>query len=225
MRLPYFIVFQIISLVMALVYYRHIRLFSLQVMLPLMAFVCTIEIVAANIGVNLSVYNIYVFISPVFYYILFFNIIRFKPVFKKVYIAIAILCITLFAYDYFFLRPGDFNAYSMMGAMITYIILSCIVLAQIITDDTRHISLLKEPYFWLTTGIIIFSLVSVVVLGLYTFIARNAIQIFGKNMHRIIMPLANVVLYSCWSYSFYLCKVHSNKIASLNFPKTADSVR
>jgi hypothetical protein len=211
MSLPYFVVFQIVSLITALIYIRSIRLFGLQVMVPLLFFVCGIEILASNphwwdSDTNIQVHRIYILVSPVFYFFLFLNILKFKAGFKKIYLTVFIVCFIFFIVDYFSIKPGKFNYYSLAISMISYLILSCIVLSQIVSDDTRHLHLTKEPYFWITTGIIIFGLVTVVIIGLHAYIVKNKIQLGGNNLHRVIMPMANVVLYSCFAYAFYLCK-------------------
>jgi ABC-type dipeptide/oligopeptide/nickel transport system permease component len=103
----------------------------------------------------------------------------------------------------------------MAISMIAYLILSCISLFQTVSDDTRKISLTKEPYFWIATGMIVFSIVTIVITGLHTYIVENKIQIAGKNIHHVIMPMVNVVLYSCFAYSFYLCRSYNERDQSL----------
>lgn len=211
MRLPYFVIFQILSLVMSLVYFRHIRKFGMQLMVPLLVLICGIEITATNMNPNIHVYNLYPLISPVFYFLLYLNIIRMQPKLRAIYIFVSIVSLIFFIFDYFFIKPGQFNYYSMIVSMVEYFILSCIVLYQLVTDDTKQAGLTNEPYFWFAAGTIVFSVVSVVVIGLYPYILRNQLQIFGKNAYRIIMPMVNVFMYSCFAYAFYLCKKYDSK--------------
>lgn len=212
MRLPYFIIFQVLSLVMALIYLKHLRKLGLLVMVPLLFLVCTVELVATNNNPNIEIYNFYIMVSPLFYSYLFIRILQMKSAWKKMYIIMSVFLGIFFIWDYFFINRGQFNYYSMAISMIAYIILSFIALVQMVSDDTRHVSLTREPYFWIATGIIVFSIVTIVITGLHTYIVENKIQIAGKNIQRVIMPMVNVILYSCFAYSFYLCKNYSAKV-------------
>ena len=218
MRAPYYIFFQLLSLVVALIYFKQLRKFSLQVMVPLLIFVCTIELLATNVfkAYNLHVYNIYAVFSPLFYFFLFSKLIRFSSAARYAYIAISIISFFFFLLDYFFIKPGEYDYYSAVVSLIEYLFLGCIVLSQLVMDDNKRIGLSHEPYFWIVTGIIIFSLVTIVILGLHSYILRNDIKIFGKRAYRVIMPMVNVIMYSCFAYAFYLCKTYEAKLFNRN---------
>jgi len=221
MKLPYYIVFQIISLILSLVYFKQIRKFSLQVMVPLLFMVCIIELVATNIFpiYNLHVYNLYAVFSPLFYFYLFSRMIRFSKNAWLAYITFSIISFIFFLVDYLFIKPGEYDYYSSLVSLIEYLLLGCLVLSQLVMDDTKRLGLTHEPYFWIVTGIIIFSLVTVVVLGLHSYILRNDIRIFGERAYRVIMPMVNVIMYSCFAYAFYLCKTYEAKLLQTGYPK------
>ncbi len=217
MNFAYYIVIQLISLLIGLIYFRYIKLFALQVMVPLLFFVFGIEIIATNAGLfgfktNLYIYNTYVLLSPIFYFVLFLRLIKFQPKFKKIYITTSLVFFLFFIVDYFSIKPSEFNYYSLTISMVAYIILSLILLFQIVTDDTRQVPLVSEPYFWIASGIILFGLVSIIMLGLHTYIVRHQIRIGGVAIYRIIMPMVNAVLYSCFAYAFYLCKSYFTRM-------------
>jgi ABC-type dipeptide/oligopeptide/nickel transport system permease component len=69
----------------------------------------------------------------------------------------------------------------------------------------NYFELSKHPYFWTAAGLLIFSLGTLVVLGMNQFIRINNLTIVNKALYRTIMPVLNVILYSSYSYAFYLC--------------------
>jgi hypothetical protein len=215
MSLPYHEYFQLLALAMAAINYRYLRLWRLQVMLPLMIFTCTIEILATNMHLlglttNWPVYNLYVLISPVMYFILFWNMLLLNKRGKKIYLVIAAISMVFALYDYFFIE-GLFDSYSMVLALIQHVVLSFMVLSQLSMEEANENTLLAEPYFWVAAGILLFAVVSVVILGLQPYILKKGIKLFSQNLYRAVMPMVNVVLYSCYSYAFYLCRKHRQR--------------
>jgi hypothetical protein len=210
MNLGYFHFFEYLSLVMSLVYYRGLKAYSLQLMVPLLLIVCCIETVAAYYselglpsvqGVN----NLYILISPFFYFLLFYKMIRPEGKFALVYWGIALLTIAFMAYDLF---DSDFfnliNTPTIVVSLTEHVILSLLVLFKLFSNESREVILPKEPYFWIAMAILIFSLVTIVTMGLHPVIYKNKVTIFGKSAYRVIMPMVCVIMYSCYSYAFFL---------------------
>lgn len=222
MSMRYYIWVQILSLIVALLYFKEIRRFGLHVMMPLLFLVCCVEITAVNckafgLYTNIPIYNVYVLLSPFLYYYLFLNLIKFKPGYKTFYLSTAILLLVFFICDYFFIKPGEFNYYTMIASLISYVVLSFIVLGQIVTDESKDVKLLNEPHFWIAGSIIVYSMVSIVITGLHSYTVEHKIQIAGKNIHVVIMPIVNVVLYGGFAYAFYMCKRSISKPANEQF--------
>lgn len=108
--------------------------------------------------------------------------------------------------DFYFLQGVSmFNTYSLILIMLLNIVFSVLILVNFFLFDERTIDFLKHPYLWINSGILIFSLGTLVVLGLQHYIEANKIVIGNKNAYRQIMPILNVILYSAYSYAFLLC--------------------
>jgi ABC-type Co2+ transport system permease subunit len=95
--------------------------------------------------------------------------------------------------------------------MLFNIFFCCITLLKyaLVEDSMYHF--FKTPYFWVSSGLLIFSLATLVVLGLQNYILSHRVQIQQINVYRIVMPIANIVLYSAYSYAFILCRPHQLK--------------
>lgn len=213
MIVKYFQYFQFFSLVMAIINYRWLRAHSLGVMLPLLLLVCVVETLAANHTIfhptsNIAIYNIYQVGAPVFFFILFQNILRFRGWKFRVYLAIAILTMLFVLYDWLYLEWGGFVMYTAVLNMIWQISLSIMVLAMLVTDESKQLPLTREPYFWIAGNILWFTLVSIVIIGLYPYLSKSGIKLFGKAVYKSVMPVANVFYYSGFAYAIYLCRKH-----------------
>jgi hypothetical protein len=129
---------------------------------------------------------------------------------RNIYLAITAISMLFAFYDYFFIE-GLFDSYSMVFSMVQHIILSFMILSQLSMEEVSENSILSEPYFWIASGILLFSVVTVVTLGLQPYILKKGIKLFSQNFYRAVMPMVNVVLYSCYSYAFYLCRKHRQR--------------
>lgn len=213
MRVVYFQYFQYLGLLTALLYYRGLRAWSLGMMLPLLLFVCIIETLAANyrafgMTTNVPFYNIYLAISPVFYFILFQKMLRLRNRHLRLYLLAVAATMIFVVYDYFFIEPGRVNVYTTVVTLIEQLVLSFMVLAMLVTDDSRPVQLVHEPYFWIAGAILLFTLVTIVIQGLQPYIYRSGLLLAGKPVYKVIMPIVNVVFYSCYTYAIYLCQKH-----------------
>lgn len=213
MHISYYQYFQYLSLLIALIWYKDLKRFSLQWMVPLLISVACIESLATNylnmgLTTNVPIYNVYLLVSPVFYFLMFRAVIGFKGRYRAIFDVVVVASMIFFIADFFSAGQSGFNSISYIISAVEYMLFSCILLSKLIMDDTRPVYLVREPYFWIAAVVIIFSLVAVVITGLHSFIVRNHVTLFGKNLHRVIMPMVNVVMYSGFSYAFYLCRKH-----------------
>ena len=158
------------------------------------------------------IYNYYLLVSyPLFLHI-YLNMLAYKGRARLNYIATGFFILSLFLINYLFIQGSRvFNSYSLIVTNISYTILSSLVLLRLLKTDDWDIPLQKHPYFWIGGSLIIYSLTMVVILGLQPFILSNKIQIDGKSIYMILSPTVNVILYTCFSYSFFLCQKLTKK--------------
>lgn len=208
--IKWFQYFQILSLVCAILWYRRLKTFSLGWMLPLLAVVCITETVAANFlklgyKANYFIYNIYLLVSAPLYFILFYRMIMPAPRWRLLYLLMAAGTMIFMCINFFSEGRDVFNVSSYVVVLLLHILMCCILLAKLAMDETRQVIFTREPHFWIAAGVLIFSLGTVVILGLQRYIVEHSIKIFGLHLYRVIMPALNVILYSSFTFSFYLC--------------------
>ncbi len=217
MIIGYYIYFQLLSLLLSVIFYRELKNFKLLGFIPLLLIVCVTELLAVNYKLlgwhgNLTIYNIYVIIStPVTCYI-FFQMLMYKGWARALYISASVLLFIFTLLNYLFLQGSvEFDTYSLIVVEFIIAILSLLVIAHLFQEDDVSVLLNHHPYFWIGASTLIFSAVTLIVLGLQQFLLLKQIQIGGVQIYRVIMPAINVFLYSCYSYAFYLCRKLTNK--------------
>lgn len=214
MQIRYYEWFQLLSLLTAIYCHKELKSYSLLLFIPFLFIITGVEFIATNIiylggKSNYSLYNFNLLISVPFYLYIFGQILSLKKKEKTLFSIISILCIVLLLLNFFFLQGSNtFNSYGFLFFEIINIVFSCITLLQLAIDEKTKTALLKKPYFWIAAPTLLFSLGTIVVLGLQQYILSNHIQMDGKSIYRIIVPPLNVLLYTGYTYAFVLCRIH-----------------
>lgn len=201
--------FEYLSFVFSLIYYKGLRAYSLQLMPFFLFYICCSESLASyyvELGMpsTRGFLNVYYFVSAIVFYHFFYIMLRPTGKLRKVYIAVAIVSSVFFVYELFDNDIYVINSLTLVISFLQHVVLSLLLLFKLAFDENSRDSIVKEPYFWIAVGVLIFSLVTIVTMGLQPYIYRNQIKLFGKTAYRIIIPAACVLLYSCYCYAFYL---------------------
>jgi hypothetical protein len=217
MHLPLYFYFEIVCFLIAVIQSKKLAAFSLAMFIPLLFLVCLTEWLAFMVMKegwknNYLIYNVYLLLSTPMQGYLFFTMLKPKSV-KNIIFWILFALLLLFILINFISIQGRniFNTFSIIAIMLFNIFFCCIILLKyaLVEDSMYHF--FKTPYFWISSGLLIFSLATLVVLGLQNYILSHRVQIQQINVYRIVMPIANIVLYSAYSYAFILCRPHQLK--------------
>ena len=206
----YYHFFQYMALFSAIYFYNSLKIYRAGAMLPLLIGVCAIEtssIIVLTIGYqsNHFLYNLYILISSPLYFYMFLFFLNLKGIYRKIYIYITVIITIGFLSNFFFFEGVfKFNTLSIILTSFFTVLLSILLLFKLAVTE-NYINLSKHPYFWIAAGLLIFSLGTLVVLGLNQFIRINKLTIVNKALYVQIMPVLNAILYSSYSYAFYLC--------------------
>ena len=218
MEIKYYQYFQLFSLLMALVCRRGLNTFSLAILIPILILDNITEIVGSNHWAifhtrgNHFVYNIYFLLSTPLYFLLFSRMLGTAPKDRRrLFWGGLALEVFLFV-NYFFIQGAvEFDTFSAQFISLACIILSCLVLTRLAIRKDDEGSLVQDPIFWINAMILLFNLVCVIILGMYTVIIQNKLEISHKNLYLAIIPAANAVLYTGYSYAFLLCQLQTRK--------------
>src|ERR1700742_1726661 len=203
--------FQILSLLLSIVYSRGLRKFKIALFIPLLLIVCVTEFIGINMAYfgwknNYLLYDWYLIISfPITYYI-FYRMLEYSGWIRIIFFSLGSLVLIFFLLNIFFLQgAGRFNTNTLILTEFVTALLSLLVLVKLFKEDDFSIMLYQHPYFWISGATLIFSVSTLVILGLQQYIEAQQLQYDGKNIYRILTPIMNVVLYVSYSYAFFLC--------------------
>jgi len=210
MKLMLYQAFQYVALVAGGFFYVSLKRWKL---LPFL-FICLLAVIIESASKwviykqyssNYFLINLYFLISTPLFLWGYFMQFRLNPLNQKRYKITAFVICILFLLNYLFLEgPVALDTLSIILQQFINILLTCGLLFQMATIEEQF-NLSAEPMFWISAGLLIFSLGTLVVLGMNGFIRLNHITIQNKNLYRVIMPALNIILYTAYTYAFYLC--------------------
>ena len=187
MGIPFHIAFEVAALLVAVFCYKTIKNTPLKWFIPFL-----FGIVCLEIGTYYMVYvlkmqsiRVYNFTLPIeygFYVFLFYSYLQ-GPLIKK---AALFLLIFLLAFSYFnvaFVTAFEsFRIIQMLGSGIV-LLLACSFFVDLFRSE-EEISLLKEPMFWIATGVLFFNLgeLTNILFWQYTYKNPNRAQLAFLHM-------------------------------------------
>ncbi|HVS95774.1 MAG TPA: hypothetical protein VHE54_04785 [Puia sp.] len=218
MEIKYYQYFQLFSLLMAILCRKGLNAFSLGILIPILILDNVTEILGSNYLAlfhthdNYFIYNIYFLLSTPLFFLLFARMLG-GTVREKRRLLWAGAAVEVFLFvNYFFIQGWlDFDTFSAQLVSLACIILSCFVLTRLAIRKDDEGGLLQDPIFWVNAMLLLFNLVSLIVLGIYKYIIQQGLEISHKNLYLAIIPAANAVLYSGYSFAFLLCQLQTSK--------------
>jgi membrane-associated PAP2 superfamily phosphatase len=218
MTLFYFQYFQLFSLLLALLCRKGLNAFSIGILIPILLVDNATEVLGSNYTYifhsvdNYFVYNIYYLLSTPLYLYLFAAMLKGdKRENRRLFIAGVVIEIFIIVNYFLIQHESEFDTFTALLVSLTNIILSCLVLTRLAIRKEEESNLLADPYFWINAMILLFSLVSIIVLGLQKYIALNHIQFGGKSLYFALMEAANAALYTGYSGAILLCQMQRSK--------------
>jgi hypothetical protein len=221
MQISWFEYFQILSLITAIYCWRGLKTCSLLAFIPLLVIVNVAELIAENYlafgwSSNYRVYNLYLLLSTPFFFYLAGKMLFLTRKEAVVFVIVCFLCMVLLCINYGFIQgPIQFNSYSLGLVDMLMIVFSSLCLVRLTVFDQKELNFLREPYFWINSLNLLFCLITLVVLGLQSYILINKIEIANKTLYHAILPVVNAIVYGGYSYAFILCRTQRARSSSL----------
>ncbi len=217
MSITWYQYFELFSLLCALFCLRGLNVFSLGIMIPILLLDNSMEFIATNYHFfgwknNYLTYNLYLLLSTPLFLYLFSILLALRPRQKTAYFTGALLLEALILGNFFFVQgPWEFNTYANLLVQATFIILSALALARLTIGKDDDVSILQDPRFCINAMLLLFSMVTMIVLGSQKYIKLHHIEINHKVLYFAVMPIANAVLYTGYSCAFFLCRMQTSK--------------
>jgi|SRR5450432_10559 hypothetical protein len=220
MQIAWFEYFQILSLFTAIYCWKGLRSCSLLAFIPLLIIVNATELIADNYHAfgwtsNYRIYNLYLLISTPFFFYLAGKMLFLTKREAIIYYIVCILSMILVCINFGFIQGNiQFNSYSLGLIEIMIIVFSGLCLVRLTVFDQKELNFMKEPYFWINSLNLLSGLITLVVLGLQSYILINQIEIANKTLYHAILPAVNAIVYGGYSYAFILCRTQRARSSS-----------
>lgn len=213
MQIRFYLYFEIISLFASFFFYLKKRNKIILYFIPFLFSTVLVEILGGGwtsyewFSKNrFAIYNIFTTIEFLFYSTLFYLELK-KSILKR----IAFFFIPLFALIVFinlaFVQGLNrtFHTYTFLLGSFFIVIFCCCYFYESVLPDKIDDQLSKQPFFWITSGLLIYYLGSVIINALFDYLTTNDLRIEGMRIYGIINNSLNVILYSSFCIAFYLC--------------------
>lgn len=219
MQSAIYLFFQIASLSFAVLLYFQKRDKILLYFIPFLFLTVCIEVFGywstTKDLKNYWVYNVFTTIEFLFYSFLFYLHFK-KPLFKKSVAFFAPTFIIAVIINIFFIQGLNktFNTYTFLLGSFFIVIFCCCFFYESVLPDKIDQQLSRQPFFWITSGLLIFYLGSVIINALFEYLRNNDLQAEGIRIYGIINNILNVLLYGSFCIAFILCP-NNKKTSSL----------
>jgi hypothetical protein len=164
---------------------------------------------------NYRIYNLYLLVSTPFFFYLAGKMLFLTRKEAIIFYIVCILCMLLVCINFGFIEgPIQFNSYSLGLVDIMIIVFSSLCLVRLTMFDQQELNFMREPYFWINSLNLLSCLITLVVLGLQSYILINKIEIANKTLYHAILPAVNAIVYGGYSYAFTLCRTQRARSSS-----------
>jgi hypothetical protein len=206
---PISLLFEFIALLTAIFFFIGKRNKLIGFFIPYLLLTVCVEFVgwkARKWGFRYAMYNIFLIVEIVFYTFIFRMHFK-KRAFKRIAIVFApafiIFCLLNMSVIQGF--NNTLNSYSSLIGSFFIVLFCCFFFYESILPDQIDQQLSKQPFFWISSGLLIFYLGSVIVSALFDYLRSNDLANQGRKIYKIILHSVNVILYSSCCIAFYLC--------------------
>jgi len=152
---------------------------------------------------NPWLYNILLLFQIVILSIMFNSLLTKYIKIKSAIFIIALLMVSLYVYEIW--EHGVFNYNNLTYSVMSVIIVLCsLIYFYLLLKDDSYIQLSRSADFWWIAGLLFFYFGSTVVNLFYSKLSHIMITP-KRSLSYFIFNILNVLLYSCWSYSF-ICR-------------------
>lgn len=210
MSVPF--LFELISLLTAIFCYKDLKATKMVYFIPFLLLTVFVEFIGYlsifyNLGdKNYWIYNIFNIIEFIFYAFLFYQNLKI-PVLKKIVLYFIPLIILFSVYNYVFLQGLDrFHTYTLLFGSFFMVFFCCCYFYEWVLPEQITQNLLKQPFFWICVGLLLFYLGSVIINALFEYLRSSDMLQEGKRIYKFINQTLNLVLYTSFSISFILCR-------------------
>lgn len=161
---------------------------------------------------NFAIYNLFLIIECSVQNLFFYYIIKQHSTLKL----IMVVWLVTFLLVYFTeLIVTHFKAYASTSStlMSVELILASVYYYYLLLKDNAYQNLFIYPSFWWVNGIICFYFGGIACNVFFSYMVLDQTVGISHSVRYVVFNVLNVILYSCWSYSF-ICRYRQRNLSS-----------
>lgn len=211
--MKFYLYFEILSFLISTALYYKKRNNLLLYFIPFLFLTVVIEVIGSGwiltnwfSSYRYAIYNIFTTIEFIFYSSVFYSQFR-KEYFKKIVIVFIPVFTFLVIINLAFLQGLNktFHTYTFLLGSFFVVVFCCCFFYESVLPERIDEQLSKQPFFWISSGLLIYYLGSVIINALFDYLTTNDMKIEGMRIYGIINNSLNVILYTSFIISFFLC--------------------
>ena len=203
------IIFEFISFLISIIFYRFIKDSYMKWFVPFLGFIFIAELINNRFyylhSLTILIHYIIGIAESVFYGYIFYKLSN-RPTQKKGIIIFIILSVIGYVSSYF--THNTSITYFLFNLIISGFLLATIALVYLYTKfvDDDNTLLISESGFWIAFGVSLFYSGISISFSLYDLIYKNNLSLFGQNLLNLVPRILSVFLYISISISIVLCR-------------------
>jgi len=206
------VLFELIALFTSILFYKDLKATKMVYFIPFLLLTVFVDFVGYLLVLynirdkNYWLYNIFNTVEFIFYAYMFTQYFK-LPFLRKVVFLFMPLVLIFSLSNYLFMQGTEhFHTYTLLFGSFFLVFFCCCYFYEWVLPEQINQNLLKQPFFWVCVGLLLFYLGSVIINALYEYLRSNDMNEEGKHIYGLINQSLNVVLYSSFSISFILCR-------------------
>ncbi len=204
--------FETLCLVVAIYCFKALKSTKMVYFIPFLLITVIVEFIGfLSISIkdkqqNYWLYNIFTAFEFLFYAYMFSE--NFKlPILRKFSFAFMPILVLFSVFNYQYLQgPDHFHTYTLLLGSFFIVFFCCCYFYEWVLPEQITQNLLKQPFFWICVGLLLFYLGSVIINALYEYLRSSDMDKEGRRIYSFINRSLNVILYSSFITSFLICK-------------------
>lgn len=202
---------EILSLLIAIIFYKRLKLKSPFLwFIPFLFITVIVELIGGYYRYvlqerNIIFYNFYNFIVISFFVYFYYQSLQTQKFKKLILIYYPFIFIFWLVNMLFFQGLHFSNTYTNIFRNIFHVVFALLFFYESLQSSNLKVRIEREPLFWVSTGVLFYYASSIVVFSIYQYISNNNLQIAGIRLYDVIISILNLILYSCYIVAFTLC--------------------
>lgn len=213
-----YVIVEFISLIIAVFYYPYLKRCYMKWVLPFLGFIFLSEFTIAyqhyfdHLRSSVNINYLILSVESCFYGYIFYELSN-KLILRKVALLTTLINITLIIFSFAIYKSEPENFIIILIIVGLLLTMTALIYIYTLFVDDNNLSLIKEPGFWIATGVSLFFSGVSIVFSLHNMILKNNLRLFGIMLYNFVPSILSVILYMCISIAIILCK-KKTKISS-----------